>query len=351
MKRHEPQFYRIGNEFKRIAGQVKSGRFTPTKATVAATVLIGLVSLPILFFMTKSDAANESELTPDAPIGGIGRMSPEINTGDVPPDKDEAAKDALLSAESSSKLTKKSREKAVVTIEKVPYTVKPGDTLSVIAKKFDVSPESIAGSSKLTVPDEIHVGQKLMIPTRDGFFYTVKKGERLAEILSNYNVKYNAFLKANPSINPDILAASVEIFLPGAKPKVLQEAWLRPVASTLITSPYGWRTYPRHAFHKGIDIKAPYVPVRSVKAGVVTYSGWLGGYGNVVVIQHDGAYKSLYAHLSRRYVKKGQSVARGKVIGQSGNTGYSFGPHLHLEITKNGKNINPAKLFKGLHGR
>ncbi len=350
MKKQEPQFYRIGNEFKRIAGQVKSGRFTPPKATVTAGLLLTLVSLPILFFMTKSDKA-ESELTPEAPIGGIGHISPEVNTGDVPPDKDEAAKDALLAEEAPAKPTKKGREKAVVTIEKVPYTVKPGDTLSVIAKKFDVSPESIAGSSKLTVPDEIHVGQKLMIPTKDGFFYTVKKGERLAEILNSYNVKYNEFIKANPSINPDILAASVEIFLPGAKPKNLETAWLRPVASRLVTSPYGWRTRPRHAFHKGLDLKAPYVPVRSVKLGLVTYSGWLGGYGNVVVIQHDGGYKSLYAHLSRRYVKKGQTVARGKVIGQSGNTGYSFGPHLHLEITKNGQNINPAKLFKGLYHR
>jgi murein DD-endopeptidase MepM/ murein hydrolase activator NlpD len=119
----------------------------------------------------------------------------------------------------------------------------------------------------------------------------------------------------------------------------------------VVTSGYGWRNWPRAAFHKGVDLKAFYVPVRAAKSGIVTYSGWLGGYGNAIIIQHDDTYKTLYAHLSRRHVAVGQRVRRGQVIGRTGDTGYSFGPHLHFEISKNGENVNPIKFLKGLRGR
>ena len=101
-------------------------------------------------------------------------------------------------------------------------------------------------------------------------------------------------------------------------------------------------------FHEGLDLKSYYAPVKASKSGKVIYSGWLGGYGYTVVIDHGNNMKTLYAHNSRLYVKKGAYVQRGQVISRSGNTGYSFGPHLHFEVIKNGKSVDPRKYLKNL---
>lgn len=311
------------------------------KTIGVVSFLAVLISLPSVYYFTKADTDKKVVIQEEPAIGGVGA----VETGDNLDQKSEALKDALLADEPEEESTSES------SLKKFTYTVKSGDTLSEIAKRYQVSAESIAGSSKITIMDEIHVGQKLSIPSKDGFFYNVKQGETLAAILIKYNVELAKFIAENPEINPDLLLANHEIFLPGAKPKNLENSWLVPVASRIITSPYGWRTWPRRAFHKGLDLKAPYVSVRASKSGVVTYSGWLGGYGNVIIIRHDGGYKTLYGHLSRRYVRKGAVVRRGAVIGRSGNTGYSFGPHLHFEISKNGKSLNPARYLKGVYRR
>ncbi|MDH5718097.1 MAG: M23 family metallopeptidase [Spirochaetia bacterium] len=237
------------------------------------------------------------------------------------------------------------------TPQKISYKVKDGDTLSHISQKFNISIEAIAGSSGIRHPDDLRVGQVLQIPSKEGFFYTVQKKERLADIIISYDVEPEKFLNENPFINPDLLEEGDEIFLPDAKPKNLIHAWLIPTPSRFITSGYGWRTYPRRAFHKGIDLKAAFTSIRSAKHGTIKFAGWLGGYGKAVIISHPGGYRTLYAHLSKIYVKAGASVSRGHIIGISGNTGYSFGPHLHFEVTRRGKHINPGDILKGLRGK
>ncbi|MCX7633035.1 MAG: M23 family metallopeptidase [Turneriella sp.] len=293
-------------------------------------------------------------------VGGVGRLESGkviTNAADIVSEiaqfeEDEKIKDQLMgiieerSAEEKEEPGKK-REK----VRKVIYKVKPGDTLQSIAKKYKVRPESISGSSRLDEFQEVSVGQTLAIPTRDGIYYTVKKNERLANILQAHKVTLDKFLAENEHVNIDLLDAGEEIFLPGAKPIRRPEGWLIPVASRVVTSGYGWRNWPRPAFHRGVDLKAFYVPVRAAKSGTVTFSGWLGGYGNAIILQHDDKYKTLYAHLSRRHVSVGQKVRRGQIIGRSGDTGYSFGPHLHFEISQDGKNVNPLKFLKGLRGR
>ena len=74
----------------------------------------------------------------------------------------------------------------------------------------------------------------------------------------------------------------------------------------------------------------------------------MGGYGKTIVIQHAEGYKTLYGHNSRLYVRRGQYVRIGQKITKSGNTGYSMGPHLHFEISRNGRHVNPARYFRGL---
>jgi murein DD-endopeptidase MepM/ murein hydrolase activator NlpD len=101
------------------------------------------------------------------------------------------------------------------------------------------------------------------------------------------------------------------------------------------TSGFGWRTHPitgSRRFHSGVDIGAPMgTPVVASGSGVIISSGWLGGYGKAVVIQHNGIQQTLYGHLSEVFVQPGQRIEQGTVIGRVGSTGNSTGPHLHFE--------------------
>ena len=111
----------------------------------------------------------------------------------------------------------------------------------------------------------------------------------------------------------------------------------------VITSQYGWRRRRWYKeFHPGIDIAAPTgTPVVATADGVVIFSGWVRGYGYVIVIYHGYGYTTVYAHLSAREVYKGDLVAKGSVIGYVGSTGRTTGPHLHYEVLKYGIRQNP----------
>lgn len=126
--------------------------------------------------------------------------------------------------------------------------------------------------------------------------------------------------------------------------------FIRPISGG-ISSPFGWRMHPifkSRKFHTGIDIAGPNRgSVRASNSGRVVFSGWYGGYGKVVIIDHgrvDGkSVTTLYAHLGSFRVSKGAVVTRGQVIGNEGSTGYSTGPHLHFEVRVNGSPVNPLK--------
>ncbi len=122
-------------------------------------------------------------------------------------------------------------------------------------------------------------------------------------------------------------------------------AFLMPLRGA-ITSRFGLRRHPifrLRQFHQGVDIAAPRgSPVAAAFAGTVLFTGWYGGYGKLVVVDHGQGLSSLYGHLSAILVKPGQVVARSDVIGRVGSTGYSTGPHLHYEIRQNGRPVNPV---------
>ncbi len=121
-------------------------------------------------------------------------------------------------------------------------------------------------------------------------------------------------------------------------------AWPLP-GHSYISSPYGYRVHPifnTRKFHSGIDVPAPSgVPVRAAGSGKVISSGWMGGYGNVVMIDHGGGIVTLYAHNSALNVGVGQEVSVGDTVSFVGSTGYSTGPHLHFEVRQNGSTTDP----------
>lgn len=112
-----------------------------------------------------------------------------------------------------------------------------------------------------------------------------------------------------------------------------------------ITSPFGWRTHPifgSQIFHSGLDIGADYgVPIVAAQSGVVIEAGWIGGYGNTVMIDHGDGVVTLYGHNQSLAVDVGQSVSQGQVISYCGSTGNSTGPHCHFEVRVGGEPVSP----------
>jgi murein DD-endopeptidase MepM/ murein hydrolase activator NlpD len=125
--------------------------------------------------------------------------------------------------------------------------------------------------------------------------------------------------------------------------------WTWPLESVRVTSDFGPRSGEHH---EGIDLKATSgTPVYSVGSGVVLYAGnRISGYGNMVIVGHEGDLSTIYAHNSRLYVKKGQTVKSGQRIALSGNTGKSSGPHLHFEVRSGLVALDPLKVMPSQRG-
>lgn len=118
-----------------------------------------------------------------------------------------------------------------------------------------------------------------------------------------------------------------------------------------ISSHFGMREDPQSSenrLHVGIDIRAPSgSPIRATADGIISFSGWNGKNGNLVVIEHGSGFRTIYAHNRANIVKVGQRVNRGDVVGYVGSTGNATGSHVHYEVWKDGKPVNPGKFIKG----
>lgn len=121
-----------------------------------------------------------------------------------------------------------------------------------------------------------------------------------------------------------------------------------------LTSGFGMRVHPlsgRRLLHTGLDLSAPRgTPVHATADGIVSFSGWSRGNGNIVVIEHSHGFSTVYAHNTTNLMKVGQTVRRGQQISTTGSTGVSTGPHVHYEVWKNGKCVNPESFTKAASG-
>ena len=121
---------------------------------------------------------------------------------------------------------------------------------------------------------------------------------------------------------------------------------VRPISGGTITSRFGERSSIRSSAHTGLDLAAPSgTPIKAAASGTVIFSGTSGSYGKIVKIKCDNGYEMWYAHCSKLYVSVGQRVSAGDKISAVGSTGNSTGPHLHFEIRKNGKALNPQNFM------
>ena len=264
--------------------------------------------------------------------------------------------------------------------EPVTYIVQRGDAMSKIAEKFKVETASILYNNKEELEDNPHnlkPGMNLLIPPVDGIYYTWKEGDTLEKVAGEYDAKAEDIVNFPGNdvdlTNPDFKAGTL-VMIPGGSRELLDWSQFVPTitrGSGTGTSElggsgctgglvgdgaFGWPTNGPHtisgnnytAGHLAIDITANEGDaVFAADAGVVTMAGWSQyGYGNVVMIDHGNGYVTVYAHLSQINVIVCTSVGQGTLIGLAGNTGNSFGAHLHFEIRYGGANINPLDLVR-----
>lgn len=170
------------------------------------------------------------------------------------------------------------------------------------------------------------------------------------DIVNKLNTDINAYERAeNQYAREAAYLSSIINQSETSETKLAEGNYIRPVAGR-ISSPYGYRTHPifrRKKFHTGVDIAGRNKsPIRASNSGKVIYSGWYGGYGRVVIIDHGKSISTLYAHMSSISVSKGQKITKGQTVGYEGSTGYSTGPHLHFEVREGGKHTNPMKYIR-----
>lgn len=266
----------------------------------------------------------------------------------------------------SDEISRKKHAKEVVVTN---YIVKDGDTLWSIANAFDLDINSLFGCNKLTNADKLKVGTTIRIPNQDGLLVTVKQGQTVDSLAKDYSIYTEAIRSANRLTATDTLTAGKEIFLPGAKviafietggnktavakrntPNVKASVGFGWPVVGKISSPFAWRRDPIRGsrdFHTGLDIRAPRGRgIVASQSGKVVHSGWMGGYGKTIVIQHGNGITTLYAHCSSLIAKKGANVKKGQRIALVGSTGRSTGNHCHFEVRKNGTPVNPLKYLK-----
>jgi murein DD-endopeptidase MepM/ murein hydrolase activator NlpD len=225
----------------------------------------------------------------------------------------------------------------------------------LIAKNNHIDVLTLIGANP-DMPFKARVNQTLNILSQKGVLVTAAKDDTPSTLAQAYGVEEKALKEENGLSWWHGLKPGDVLFIPGAKPVRMTKEWHNYLSQRglfwdplghwgKINSPFSFRTDPltgeiRH--HNGVDLKAKYGdPVYAAASGTVIFCGINGGYGNLIQIKHSGDYLTYYGHLSKIYAKEGQRVRRGTLIGRVGATGRVTGPHLHFEIHKNGKAVDP----------
>jgi len=276
--------------------------------------------------------------------------NPTASTGSISIVDDSALETSVGPSGTASEV-----EAKVGTTDKVSvYVVHDDDTLSSIAKMFNVSVNTIIWANDLKSAKDIHKNQELVILPISGVQYTVKKGDTLKSIATKYRADLGEIADFNGIAETSALAIGDEIIIPdGEATPVSSGSSLKSAPSSLYASAKGYFIKPTvgiksqglHGKNRsGVDLAGAYgtsvYAAASGKIIVARTGGYNGGYGNYIVIQHTNGMQSLYAHLSEVDVSSGSFVDQGQFIGRMGSSGRSTGAHLHFEIL-GASNWNP----------
>lgn len=242
--------------------------------------------------------------------------------------------------------------------EPLAYVVRSGDTLSSIGAAYRITVDALRFANNLDEDALLKVGRSLSIPPVEGVIHTVQKGDTVASLAKKYEVPGQAIVDFNYLFEPFTLTVGEKIVIPEAKippppPKIF---YALPLPKSGPAGPVGsgqflWPVLTRFVtqyftyYHNGIDIGG-YSPIYAADSGRVVTAGWNPwGLGYHVRLDHGNGYLTTYGHMSRIDVSVGQDVVRGQVIGQTGNTGNSFGTHLHFIIQQGGRYLNPLSFL------
>lgn len=242
-------------------------------------------------------------------------------------------------------------EEEIVENDKIQvYEVKENDTLADIANMYGVTKNTIVWANDLK-GKSIKSGDILIILPVNGVKHTVKRGETVKSIVKKYKADYKSTLEFNSLTEEDAVAVGDVIIVPEGEmdidspaPKKKIDTKKTPKLSSPLISGSGYFTRPVvgairtqgiHG-HNGVDLASSIgTPVLAAAEGVVLAAkgeGYNGGYGKMIIISHSNGTQTVYGHLNAVYVSTGQTVGKGEQIGELGNTGRSTGPHLHFEV-------------------
>jgi hypothetical protein len=229
------------------------------------------------------------------------------------------------------------------------YSVKKNETFWSILAKTSLDIDTLVSVNSIATPSEVVPGKRLYLPNMRGIIMHTDNPKKIFDIMSSCKIKPEYVYKANKIDKIE----KKHIFIPCGKISsterslFLGSCFINPLSRVRLTSGFGLRKNPfdpsQKEFHSGLDVACDSgTKIYAARHGRVIFSGYEQGYGRLVVIEHEMGYRTYYGHLSRCLAVPGQSVERGEIIGISGNTGRTTGPHLHFEIRKNGVAVNPA---------
>ncbi len=252
--------------------------------------------------------------------------------------------------------------------------VQPGDDLAKIAARHGISARQLAAANSITLHTVLNPGHRLTVPPADyvvaetvdsgpgdiggaaGPTITVQPGDSLWNIARQHGTTVEDIMALNGLSSNNLRAGQSLRLVPGATPSATatgaSTADMIWPATGAITSRFGWRSLRIGGtnMHYGLDIDGDTGdPIYSATAGVVTFSGWRGGYGNLVIVEADGV-EYYYAHASELLVSVGTIVAPGTTLARIGTTGNVTGSHLHFEIRVDGSPVDPLPVLEARAG-